>query len=210
MSRLGLAPGIVRRHARSCPAFRSDDLEVCGCRPSYQAQAGPRRQRQTRTWPTLSAARAWKRDVDAAAARGELQGRAPLLRDAWKAWLVGAERGTILARGDKRYRPSTLRGYRQAMSMADGLMSVPLDKITRRLLAEHVQGLMERGLASQSVRNMMLPLRAVFRHAIDMEVGGGGDGIRTRGPLARTLVFKTGAVVGCQRRRAVPGGHFSR
>lgn len=172
MARGDLPPGITRRHARSCPARRTDDLDVCRCRPSYQAQAGPRRGRQTKTWPTLAAAKSWKRDVDQAHERGELTvARAPKLRDAADDWLDKAARGVILAKGDKPYRPSTLRGYRQLLDgeMLEPLMDVRLDLLTRGRLNEYVQGLQARGMAAQTVKNHLVPVRAICRNAFDLE-----------------------------------------
>jgi integrase len=171
VSREGLPPGIRRRHARQCEALPTDDMSVCTCRPAYQAQAGPRRQRQTRTFPTLTAAKSWKRDIDRAWERGEMAGRAPALEDAARDWLEKAQRGIVLARGDKPYRPSTLRGYGQCMEadLFGELGHIPLDRITRGQLNAFVEGLQARGLAAQTVKNIVIPLRAVYRHAWDLE-----------------------------------------
>jgi hypothetical protein len=42
-------------------------------------------------------------------------GRVPTIREAWKDWVAGAGTGVVLTRSKDRYKPSTLRGYRQAM-----------------------------------------------------------------------------------------------
>jgi len=165
-----LPAGISRRHARTCPARETDDMEACRCRPRYQAQAGPRRARQTKTWPTLSAAKTWKRDVDGAFERGEARtGRVPTLREAASAWLAAATAGVVLARGDKRYRPSTLRGYRRCMEaeLYPAFGSRALDRIARKELNEFVMRLAARGLAASTIRNIVIPLRALYRHAIE-------------------------------------------
>jgi integrase len=167
-----LPAGVRRRHARGCPAAATDDLAVCRCRPSYQAQAGPRRARLTRTLPTLAAARSWKRDTDRAFERGELTGRrAPTVRDAALAWLAAAEQGVALARGDQPYRPSTLRGYRRCMEaeLFPVLGTRRLDRVARRDLGELVMALAARGLAASTIRNVVIPLRALYRHAIYLE-----------------------------------------
>jgi integrase len=172
VSAQGLPPGVRRRHARSCPALATDDLASCRCRPSYQAQAGPRRSRQTRTFQTLAAAKGWKRDVERAWEKGELATqRAPRLRVAAEDWLAKAEAGIVLARGDKPYRASTLRGYRHWMNreLYGPLADHRLDQITRGGLNALVQGLQARGLAAQTVKNVVMPLRAVYRHAMDLE-----------------------------------------
>lgn len=167
-----MPPGIRRRHARGCPAERTDDLDVCACRPAYQAQAGPRTARQTKTFPTLAAAKAWKRDVDRAHERGELTGdRAPTLHEAAGGWLDLAERGVVLARGDRPYRPSTLRGYRRSLEaeLLPEFGTRRLDTLKRGELNGYVQRLQVRGIAASTVRNVVVPLRAIYRHALDLE-----------------------------------------
>lgn len=181
----GLPSGIRRRHARSCPAIETDNMDVCSCRPSYQAQAGPRRARQTRTWPTLTAAKSWKRDIDRAFERGELTaGRVPRLRDAAEDWLRKAEAGVSLARGDKPYRPSTLRGYRRALEqhLYPALGDHRLDRVTRGELNALVQTLQATGAAAQTVKNVIVPLRALYRNALDLEQVVGNPTVGMRVP----------------------------
>jgi integrase len=175
-------PGIRRRHHGRCPALISDDLGVCRCPrgwPHYQAQAGPRSDRKTKTFPTLAAARGWKRDTEQAFARGErLAGRAPRLREAAEAWLEAAEAGLVLARGDKPYKPSTLRGYRRCMEseLYPEVGDVRLDELRREDLNALVQRLAGRGLAASTIRNIVIPLRALYRNAIDVgRVGTTGN-----------------------------------
>jgi integrase len=178
----------------------SDDLTVCTCRPRYQVQAGPRRGRLTRTFATLAAARSWKRDTDRAFERGERTiGRAPTVREAAEAWLLAAENGIVLARGDKPYRPSTLRGYRRCMEneLFDELGGVRLDQLTRGRLNEYVQSLQARGLAAQTVKNIVIPLRAVYRQALDLEhvTTNPTTGVRVPAGSGRRLRFATPAEI---------------
>lgn len=190
----GLPAGIRRRHARACPAIDSDDLGVCRCRPAYQAQAGPRRGRQTKTHSTLAAARSWKRDVERAFEAGELSGdRAPRLRAAGDVWLEKAEAGIALARGDKPYRPSTLRGYRRAMEqhLYPALGDHRLDAISRGELNQLVQELQATGAAAQTVKNVVVPLRALYRDALDLGhvVGNPTVGVRVPAGSGRRMRF---------------------
>ena len=69
-----MATGIRVRHARSC---RFRDGGRCNCAPTYQAQAyDSRTGRQVwRTFPTISAAKLWRQDVQVALRRGTM--RAP-------------------------------------------------------------------------------------------------------------------------------------
>ena len=74
------------------------------------------RRRASRTFPTLGQAKAWKRDTEQAYARGARTGAAaPRLRDYAICWLADVEGGVRRTRSGEVYRPSTLRGYRQAL-----------------------------------------------------------------------------------------------
>jgi integrase len=170
MARRGLPTGVQKKHSRSC-ATRTDPEARCRCSGGYQVQAGPRNNRQTRTFATVDAAVAWKRDVDTARAAGRLSGeRAPTLREAAEHWHADAMDGIALARGRKRFKPGTLKDYRRNLE-ADLLPdygAVRLDDLGARLDGL-VTELQRRGLAASTVRNMLMPLRAIYRHAVRMK-----------------------------------------
>jgi integrase len=162
-------PGIRVRHARSCPG------SPCRCSPSYEAfvsvKADGRKLRKT--FPTISAAKAWRRDALVAVARHEL--RAPssvTVREAWNAWLNSARAGTIRSRNGGAYKPSALRGYEQSMDnhVLPDLGALKIGDVRR----SHVQALAERllgdGFDASTVRNAIMPLRALYKHAIRNEV----------------------------------------
>lgn len=171
----GLPTGIRRRHHSACAAAGSDDMSACSCPrgwPHYQAQAGPRRDRRTKTHHSLAAARGWKRDVELAVERGQhTAGRAPVLHDAALAWLADARQGVALARGDRPYKPSTLRGYERCLDcdVYETFGNRRLDTITKGELNAFIQTLARRGLAASTIRNILVPLRALYRHAMDLE-----------------------------------------
>lgn len=173
MSRRGLPAGVQRKHARSCPAHGANQGKEGRCRGKcpYQVQAGPRGNRQTRTFATLDAAVAWKRDMDKARAEGRVsRERAPTLRDAAEQWEEDAKAGVALARGRKRFKPGTLHDYRRNLDV-DLLQTyggVRLDDLGGRL-DEIVADLQRRGLAPSTVRNVLMPLRAIYRHAVRMK-----------------------------------------
>jgi site-specific recombinase XerD len=84
-------------------------MDVCRCRPGYQAQAGPRGSRQTKTHRTLNAAAGWKRDVDQAFARGERSAvRGPTLTDARKRFVTAAREGRALNKWGRRYKAQAI------------------------------------------------------------------------------------------------------
>lgn len=66
-----------------------------------------------KTFRNLNEAKSWRRDAGAAVERGTMGTPTKLtLREFANDWLDKAERGEILARTRKPYKPSTLRGYR--------------------------------------------------------------------------------------------------
>ena len=69
------------------------------------------------------------------------------------------------------YRPSTLRGYRQALQdvLMPALGPKRLSEITRGELHRLVQQLTRDGAKPATVRNLLVPLRAIFRDALAAE-----------------------------------------
>jgi integrase len=166
-------PGITTKHARACPVYRnSRDSNIrCACKPTYQVHLWDRREgkRIWKTFPTLSAAKAWRQDALPELRRGTM--RAPTqttLRQAWEAWQVGAKEGTIRNRSGDAYKPSSLRGYEEAMRLRvlEDLGSLKLSEVTRVTLQDLVDRLLAKGLDASTIRNTLMPLRAVYRRAV--------------------------------------------
>jgi integrase len=161
--------GIRARHARRCPAAGSPEAR-CRCRPSYEASVYSKRENRKlrRTFPTLSEAKAWRADATGAVRRGSIRARSTTtLREAAEAWVEGAKAGTIRDRTGRAYKPSTLRGYERALRLRilpdlgahrlSDLRSIDLQDLADRLLAE--------GLDASTIRNAIMPLRAIYRRA---------------------------------------------
>lgn len=71
----------------------------------------------SKTFRTESEAKSWRAEAKRSLDRGIL--RAPgqrTIREAGETWLVGAERGEIRSRSGRPFKPSFLRGYRQAFT----------------------------------------------------------------------------------------------
>jgi hypothetical protein len=162
-------PGIMIRHARSCPAYLSREA-ACSCKPAYQASVYDQRagKRVRRHFRTLAAAKVWRQDALPALRRGTM--RAPsqtTLRAAWEEWKAGADAGTIRTRSGDRFKPSTLRGYAQAMERILGdLGAVKLSDITRRDVQRLVDRMLGDGADPSTIRNAVM-LRVIFRRAIE-------------------------------------------
>lgn len=163
--------GVVVRHSVRCSG-RTDIR--CDCRPSFQAQAwSPRDKRQVRkTFKTLAEARRWRQNAQVAIRRQEL--RAPsdrTLELASDKWLAAARRGTIRTRSGDPYKPSAIRSYQSALNsfVLPAFGSKRLSALTRNHVQDFVDDLVAEGRAPSTVRNAVLPLRAIYRRATDRE-----------------------------------------
>jgi integrase len=162
--------GVRRTHSRGCPARASNDRR-CDCKGGYEATVWDRASgsRIRKTLPTLAAARAWRSDAEHGVRRGTLRASGPVtVNEGADDLIEGMESGAVRTRSGDRYKPSTVRSYREALDLyvrAD-LGAMRLGDVQRR----HVQALADRlvaeGLSPSSVRNALMPLRVVYRRAI--------------------------------------------
>ena len=163
-----VSPGIQVRHSKLCAARSGGS---CACRPTYQANVWSARERKRifRTFPTLAAAKAWRGDAQVALRKGTLRaGPSATLRDAAAAWLEGVRAGAIRNRSGHRYKPSAIRGYEAALvaRVLPELGAARLSDIRRIDLQEFADRLCADGLDASTVRNTLMPLRAIFRRAL--------------------------------------------
>jgi len=111
------------------------------------------------------------RRADRNATWGDEGRQVPTIREAWKDWVAGAETGVVLTRSKDRYKPSTLRGYRQAMQdvILPELGPMHLNEVRRSDLQRLAERQRKKGKGASTVRNTLLPVRAVYRRAIQLE-----------------------------------------
>jgi integrase len=118
------------------------------------------------------------------------------LKTAAHEWLDAAERGVIRTRSGDAYKPSALRSYRQALQgkVLPELGHLRLTSVTRNNIQDLADRLSSEGAAPSTVRNMILPLRAIYRRAL------------TRGEVAinPTIKLTLPAVRGRRERTAHP------
>jgi integrase len=159
------APGVQLRHQRSCPR-RSG--AACTCTPTYQAQVWSARDQKPirRTFTVLADAKAWRQEAHVALRRGRL--RAPskqTLHEAAQEWLTDARAGVARTRSGDRYKPSAVRTYRIALRahILPRFGHLRVTALTRHHIQELVDDLVSRGAAPSTVRNAILPLRAIYR-----------------------------------------------
>jgi integrase len=112
-----MATGIEARHRTSCA---SRDGARCNCQPSYRASVWSRRERKriSKAFPTEAAAKQWRADAQGAVRRGTMRAPSPTtVREAAEEWLAGARDGSIRSRSGDEYKPSTIRGYAEALRL---------------------------------------------------------------------------------------------
>lgn len=83
-------------------------------------------------------------------------------------WLQDAAAGTVLNRSGDRYKPSVVRGYEQALRtyVLPDLGAVQLGALQRRDVQALAERIARSGKSPSTVRNALLPLRAICRRAL--------------------------------------------
>jgi integrase len=168
MQRSSLPTGIRVRHDRDC------DRQRCRCKTLEASVFSKADDRKIRAYFTnLAEAKTWRQDALVAVRRRTL--RAPsdqTVREAWEDWLDGARAGTIRTRSGDAFKPSTLRGYEQSMArhVLDDLGALRLSEVRRSHVQALANRLLAKGLNASTVRNMTMPLRALYRHAIALDL----------------------------------------
>jgi integrase len=119
-----------------------------------------------KTFPTLAAAKSWRADATVGLRKGTL--RAPsstTLRDAWETWLEAVKRGEILSRNRHPYKPATVRTYAHDVReyVLPDLGALRLADVRPDDLQALVDRLVGQGLSGSKVRNVIVPLQALFR-----------------------------------------------
>ncbi len=163
--------GIQVRHRRGCPTG-SDPGARCKCSPpSFRAEVwDPRAQKMRQSFPTFAAAKAWRQDALVALRNNKLHAADPItLRQAAKAWLDGAEAGTVRTRSGDAYKPSVIRSYRSALDLRllPALGAAKLGQIQRRDVQNIADDMLAEGASASTIRNGLMPLRVTCRRALE-------------------------------------------
>lgn len=161
--------GIEVRHRTTC-ATRAGGK--CNCKPAYQASVWSAREgkRLRKTFPTLAAARAWRAEAQTAVRRGTL--RAPVVttvREAGEALIEGMRSGRVRTRSGDRYKPSAVRSYEAALRdrIFPELGGKRLGDVQRRDVQRLADDLLAEGRDPSTIRNALMPLRVIYRRAIE-------------------------------------------
>jgi hypothetical protein len=127
-----------------------------------------------KSFPTVTAAKRWQTQQLARQEQGRrIAATRKTLREAAEAWLAGAKANppTILNSRGRPYKPNVLRGYEADLYeyVLPDLGARRLAEIGRSDLKRLVERLIGKGLSPSRVRNIVNPVRAVFREALDAE-----------------------------------------
>jgi integrase len=82
--------------------------------------------------------------------------------------VAGIEAGSVRTRSGDRYKPSTVRAYRESLELhvRDDLGAMRLGDVQRRHVQRLVDRLVADGHSASTVRNAILPLRVIYRRAL--------------------------------------------
>jgi integrase len=167
-------PGITARHSRTCASRKTGAR--CNCVPSYEAfvwskRDGKKIRASFSGKGALSAAKNWRSDNQRAVRLKKL--RAPTtktVREAVTEFLEGAEKGEIRNRRQTTYKPSTVRQYKSALDQRflPEFGDLRLSDVEQTDLLEFKEKLMGKKIADSTIRNVFVPVQAVFRRARKM------------------------------------------
>jgi integrase len=166
---VGQLTGIEVRHAKACASRKGGN---CNCQPTYQASVWSAREgkRLRKTFTTLATARAWRAEAQTAVRRGAM--RAPVattVREAGEALIEGMRSGRVRTRSGDRYKPSAIRGYEAALRdrIFPELGGKRLGDVQRRDVQRLADNLLADGRDPSTIRNALMPLRVIYRRAVE-------------------------------------------
>lgn len=172
-----LPTGVKARHSRTC---RSLTGQTCNCKPAYRAWVYDKLE-DRKTWKTFSgdgafqSAKGWRASQTTALKAGKRIAPSRLtVREAADAWMASATARppAILNRSGEPYKPAVLREYERNLRLyvVGELGDQRLTDIRRGDLQAFADRLVGKGLSASKVRNVMMPLRVICRHAIERDV----------------------------------------
>ncbi len=91
------------------------------------------------------------------------------LSEAAEEWLSAARAGVVRTRSGEPYKPSALRSYEHALvtKVLPALGRQRLSALERNAVQDVVDRLVAQGSAPSTVRNAILPLRAIYRRSVE-------------------------------------------
>ena len=164
--------GITTRHSRSCG---SREKQKCNCNPTFEAWVYSVRdgKKIRRAFPTVSAAKGWRSDALSALGKGKLRAPKPTtVEQEAEAWIAKAERGEMLARGGRPFKPAVRRLYTADLRryVLPALGPIRVSQLRRSDVQERlVDDMLARGLSGSRVHGVLNALRAMLRRALSAD-----------------------------------------
>lgn len=161
--------GIEVRHKKACA---SRDGGRCNCQPTCQASVWSAREskRIRKTFPTLAEARAWRSETQTGVRRGTL--RAPshtTVGEAAEDLVAGMRTGRVRTRSGDVYKPSAIRSYEAALRdhILPRIGRTRVGDVQHRDVQRMADDLLAAGRDPSTIRNALMPLRVIFRRAVE-------------------------------------------
>jgi integrase len=169
-----MATGIRKLHSRSC---RSRHGGRCNCGAGYEAWVYlPRERTKVRkTFAREAEAKSWRADALVAANRGTLRPTrrdARTLAEALGEFVDGMKAGTVRPKNRAGYKPNTIRSYERAVRVyiaGSALGTLKVHEAKRSDVQGLADELLGAGLAPGTVSNVLNPVQAFYRRAMDRE-----------------------------------------
>ena len=157
---------------------------------TYRASvwSGKDRKLIKKTFPTMAAAKQWRRDALGELDAGRLRPPDPLtIEQAADKFLDGARGGSVRDRSGRTYKPSTIRGYERVLRLRvlPVIGRVRLTELRRTDVQALVDRMAAQGLSGSTIRNTLDPLRAIYRRAMSRESVGINPTTNLELPAAR-------------------------
>ncbi|HEY7149414.1 MAG TPA: tyrosine-type recombinase/integrase [Gaiellaceae bacterium] len=161
--------GIEVRHKRACASRHG---ARCNCAPTYQASVWSAREskRIRKTFETLAEARAWRAETQTGVRRGTL--RAPAhttLAEAAEELVDGMRSGRVRTRSGDPYKPSAVRSYEAALRdhVVPRIGRTRLGDVQHRDVQRIADELLAEERDPSTIRNALMPVRVIFRRAVE-------------------------------------------
>jgi integrase len=150
-----------------------------------------------KTFPSKGAAKSWRAEATVALSKGTM--RAPTrttIREAADVLIEGMESRAVRTRGGDEFKPSVTRGYAQVLRerVVPEFGGARLGDVHRADVQRFADALLAEGLSPSRIRNVLMPLRVIFRRAVE-------DGIVVVNPMTG---LRLPAVRGRRERIAAP------
>jgi integrase len=157
--------GLEKLHARGCSRSAR-----CSCTTWRASVWDPRARRKIRrSFDSYDAALRWRADTTAKVQAGELRAAmgALTIREAGEQLVAAMRSGAARNRSGLPYKPSVVSSYESALEqhVYEAMGARRLAQLERRQVQAFVEHLIAQGLAPSTIRNVLMPLRVIYRRA---------------------------------------------